>query len=176
MGRDLWESIWSNCPAEAGPLAPSWRDHVQTAFEYFQKGSAVFLGNLCRCSVTLTAKNCFQMFRQKMLCFTLCPLPPILGHWTGPGSGCSLHPPFCCFCTLVRGPWDLQDEPSQLSQLRREMLLNHLSDPFFRLSLVLGCPKLDPEFQVWIHKMKVTWNSYEAFNHPCMKLSMTICR
>lgn len=128
MGRDLWEIIWSNCAAEAGPLSPGWWNYVHTASEYFQKGTTIFLSNLFQSSVTLTAKSCFQIFRQKILCLTSCPLPPIPGHWTM--SGCSLHAPFSCLFTLVRACWDLQDEPSQHSQLRREMPLNHLSDPF----------------------------------------------
>ena len=42
------------------------------------RDSIVILGSLCQCSVTLTVKKCFLMFRGNLLCFILCPLPHVL--------------------------------------------------------------------------------------------------
>lgn len=38
--------------------------------------SAVSLGDLCPCWATLTVPKCSLVFRQHLLCCSLCPLPP----------------------------------------------------------------------------------------------------
>lgn len=40
------------------------------------------LGNLCHCSVTLSIKMCFLMFRKSLRCSSLCPLPLALSLGT----------------------------------------------------------------------------------------------
>jgi len=40
------------------------------------------LGSLCHCSVTHTAEKCFLVFRENILCCSLCPLPLVLALGT----------------------------------------------------------------------------------------------
>ena len=40
------------------------------------------LGNLFQCSIALTVKKYFLMFRGNLLCFSLCPLPLVLSLGT----------------------------------------------------------------------------------------------
>ena len=61
------------------------------------------LGNLLQCSVTLTVKEWFLMFRWNILCFSLWPLPLVLALSTiekalAPSS---LHSPFRYVSTLI---------------------------------------------------------------------------
>jgi len=44
--------------------------------------TTISLGNLCRCSVTLTVKMSFLMFRCDLLCFSLCPVSPVQSQGT----------------------------------------------------------------------------------------------
>ena len=57
--------------------------------------SMTSLGNLCLCSVTLTVKKYFLMFRVNLLGFSLCPLPLVLSLGTAERSlaPSSSHPP-----------------------------------------------------------------------------------
>lgn len=54
------------------------QDRSQTALEYLQGGRLHKLPGmayLCQCSVTLTVKKGFLMFRGNLLGFGLCPMP-----------------------------------------------------------------------------------------------------
>lgn len=135
MERDLCESICSNFPAETWPLTPGWWDPVQCFWIFLERDHNISGQPLP--VLSSSQLKCFQMFRQKVLCFTLRPLHPFPRHGTVSGSGCSLHPPFGDLFTLVRARWDLQDEPFPHSQLRRDMPLNHLSGPFLDSFLCL---------------------------------------
>ena len=66
--------------------------------------SAVSLGNLCQCSVTLTVIKCFLMFRGNLLCFRLCPRPLFLAlNTTGKSlAPFSLQSLFRYLYTLIR--------------------------------------------------------------------------
>lgn len=77
------------------------------------------LGNLCQCSVTLTGKNCFLMFRQGLLCFIWCPLLLFMSLNTAEKTlAPCLYPSFTYLCTLMGFSLSfLQAEQSQLSQL-----------------------------------------------------------
>jgi len=85
-----------------------------------------------QCLVTLSIKKHFLVFRQTLLCFSLCPLPLALSLHTTEKSLAppSLHPSFR-YLSLQASL--LQDEQSQLSQpfLIGEVLqsLNYLSGP-----------------------------------------------
>ena len=51
-----------------------------------------------------TIKKCFPMFKQNLLCFSLCPLSLVLSLDTTLALS-SLHPPFRYLSTLMRSPW-----------------------------------------------------------------------
>ena len=105
------------------------------------------LDNLCQCSVSLTAKQCFLIFRWSHLCFSVCPLPLVLLLDTTEKSlaPSSLHPPFRRLCTLMRFPKPslLQAEQSRLSWplLIGEMLLSlhHLCGPLLDSPQYVSC-------------------------------------
>ncbi|XP_074997864.1 armadillo repeat-containing protein 1 isoform X2 [Calonectris borealis] len=58
--------------------------------------STTSLANLCQCSVTLTVKKCFLLFRGNLLSSSVCPLRLVLSLGTTEKSLAlsSLHPPF----------------------------------------------------------------------------------
>ena len=64
-------------------------------------------GNLCQSLVTLIVKKCFLMFRQSLLCFSLCPLPLVLslGSTEKSLTPSSVHPSCRYLYTLMRYPW-----------------------------------------------------------------------
>lgn len=68
--------------------------------------SITSLDNLCRCSVTLTGKKWFLIFRGKLLHFSLCPSALFLSlGTTGKSLGLSSFPSPCGYlCTLMRSP------------------------------------------------------------------------
>ena len=64
---------------QQGHLELVAQDSVQTALSISKDGdSTASLGSLCPCSVTLTVKKSFLMFRRTLLCFSLCPWPLVL--------------------------------------------------------------------------------------------------
>ena len=75
VGRDLWRS---SCPTpllEQGHLEQGAQEHVQAGFECLQgRDSTASLGSLFHCSVTLTGKKFFLIFRWNFLCSNLWPL------------------------------------------------------------------------------------------------------
>jgi len=87
--------------------------------------SVTSLGNLGQCSVILTMKKRFLMFRQNLLCFSFCPLPPVLSlkrAWP--------HP-FSTFPSDISIHWW---DSSQLSLLQAEQ--SQLSQPFLTEELL----------------------------------------
>ena len=81
------------------------RTGCQGMFCICKVGSSITsLGNLFQCSVTLTVKQCFPMFRWNLLCFSLCPLPLVLSLDTTKKrlASYSLCPPFRYLYKLIR--------------------------------------------------------------------------
>lgn len=77
VGRDFWRSSSSNFLLKQGHLAGSPGQCVQQFLSIYMDGDfTTSLSNLCQCSVILTLKQRFQMFRRNLLCFSLCPLVP----------------------------------------------------------------------------------------------------
>ncbi|KAK2540579.1 hypothetical protein Q9966_004304 [Columba livia] len=72
-----------------------------------------------QCSITLTVKKCFLMFRGNVPCFSLCPLPLVLSLYTTEKSlaPSSLHLPLEYLYTLMRSTraFSRLDSPSSLS-------------------------------------------------------------
>jgi len=110
----------------------------------------------CDSAVILTAKKGF-------LCFSFCPLPPVLslGITEQSPAPTASHPPCRYLLTLMRSPLSLllQAEESQLSQplLTGEMLqsMNQLCGPLLdslQYVYVLRNPELDSVIQVWLHQ------------------------
>lgn len=94
--RDLWNSSGPITLLKQGHLAPVTQNHVQRAFEDLQGQRFHSLsGKPCQCSVTLTGRKCFLMFRGSFLCFNLCPSSLILSLSTTKNNLAlsSLHPP-----------------------------------------------------------------------------------
>ena len=67
----------------------------------------IAVGNLCQCSVTLTVKKCFLIFRKNISFISLSSLPLVvsLGTTGKRFSQSSLDPPFRYLCTLRISPW-----------------------------------------------------------------------
>lgn len=69
---------------------------MSRCFSNISKGvdSTTSIDNLFWCSVTLTVSNCFLMFRWKLLCFSVCPLPLVLSlDTTKKEPGCVFFAP-----------------------------------------------------------------------------------
>jgi len=79
VGGDVWRSSGPIPLLKQGHLEPLAQEHVWTAWSISKDGDpTTSLGKLPQCSVTLTVKKCFLMFRGNLLCFSLCPLPLVL--------------------------------------------------------------------------------------------------
>ena len=139
------EVIWSKLLLKQGHQQQVAQDHVHMPFQYPKDGdSAVSLGNLCQCSVTLTVKKCFLMFRGNLLCFRLCLWS---WHWA-PLKRAWLHP-ICTFpssiCTHWWDPWAFSPPGWAVPALsgfpnRRDAAVPLLSlQPFAALSPVCLC-------------------------------------
>jgi len=99
------------------------------------------LGNLFPCTVTVTGKKCFLMFRGNVLCFSLCSLPLVLSLDTSrkePGSTLFALAVQVFMC---------------IDEICPEPPLDHLHGPLLtslwcvQVSLVLRSPELDaPNF------------------------------
>lgn len=59
--------------------------------------STASLGNLCQCLDTCTVKKCFLMFRWRLLCFSLCPVSPVMAWMKRAWLPSSLHSRFGLF-------------------------------------------------------------------------------
>lgn len=95
------------------------------------------LDNLCQCSTTCTAQQCFPSFRRNLLCSSVCPLSIVLALGTGEKTltPSSPHSPLSTYrhwCDTPETPL-LQTEQSQLPQadLKGEVLqpLNYFCGP-----------------------------------------------
>lgn len=95
--KEPLEFTWYNYSAQAGsPRARLSRTISRWLWNISRDGdSRTNLGSLCQCSVTLTVKICFLMFRQNLVCFSLHPLLLVLSlGTTDKGLGLlSFHPP-----------------------------------------------------------------------------------
>ena len=81
------------------------KDHVQRDLEYFQGWRLLNLsGHPVQCSLTLTMKKGSLVFRQSLLCFTLCPMSLVLSQGTMQKSLASSHHPSQYLYTVMRGP------------------------------------------------------------------------
>jgi len=112
------EAIWSNSPAQARPARAGGPGSCPDGFWISpRRKTTTSLGNLCHCSVTRTVKMCFLMFRQNLLCFSLCLLPLILSLDITEKSPAptSLHLPFRYLYTLI---WIL------ITSLKNQVLSN----------------------------------------------------
>lgn len=107
-------------------------------------------------SVTLRVKKYFLMFRQHLLCFSMCPLPLSLGI-----TGKSLAPPY--FHHPFRYLWILiglffprLSQPFRIGEMLQSLQLPHgpLLDCLLHVlvSLVLRSSELDSALQVWPHQ------------------------
>lgn len=70
------ERLEGICPVHPPQLLRTMSGHVWNVSK--DGDSPTSLGNLCQCSVTLTLKKCFLMFRWDFLYFNLYPLPLLL--------------------------------------------------------------------------------------------------
>lgn len=156
---------WMRLEGISGPQSkPPAEDRLFTTmlskvFNISRDGDSIaFLGNLCQCTVTLTVKKYFLMFRGNPLCFSLCSVLLVLSLGTTeksltdslPFSSClqgyihitKIPPPSLLFTRL--------NEDSHFCFSSWEMLqfFNHLHGPlpdsFQSVNvLVLGSPELN---------------------------------
>lgn len=66
-------------------------------------GSITSWGNLGKCSVTFTVKKVFLVFRENLLCLSVCPGPVTGHHWKS------------CLCALLNFPSDVHADEIPLS-------------------------------------------------------------
>lgn len=94
--KELPEVNWSNIPRSSRATETRWSGTTATQLLSFSKEGDPMstLGHICHCSVTVTAKKGFLVFKGKVFalqCFALCLLP--LGiPWKSLAQS-SLHPP-----------------------------------------------------------------------------------
>lgn len=104
VGMDLWNSSGSNPSAQAESLRAAWPGSCPDGL--WMKGWRlhIYLGNLCQCLVIHRVKKCFLMYSQKLLCFSLCPLPLVLPLGTNEKGQdpLTLHPAFRYLHILIR--------------------------------------------------------------------------
>lgn len=93
FGGHLVQPHWSNRDKVSCPGLCSVRILISLKMEILQ----VLWAN-CQCLTTLTLKKFYILFRQHLLCFSLCPLFPVLSlSITGKSlTPSSFHPPFRC--------------------------------------------------------------------------------
>lgn len=111
VGSKLWRPFSSTPLLKQGHLQQLAQDHAQVAFEVLkiskETDCTTSLGNLYYCSITCKVQNYFLIFRQNLLCTSLCLLPLVLVLGTNKKSlaGFSLHPPpFRHLYPLVTSP------------------------------------------------------------------------
>lgn len=105
------QGAWAEMPLQ-GQLQP--RTVTRWVLSISKGGdSTTSLGNLCQCSVTLIVKKHFPMFRENLLCFSLCPSPPVLGTTEEKSLLCFLHTPLQVFVNIDEMRLD-PPEPSLL--------------------------------------------------------------
>lgn len=86
VGRDLWKPSDLTLLLKQGHLQMVAPSHIWTAFYCLQGWTSASLGSLWQCLVTLTVKNCFLIFRRKLLCVL-----HSLNHVCGPELS-TIHP------------------------------------------------------------------------------------
>jgi len=108
-------------PAQAGSARAGCPGPLSSQVLSISTGgnSTTSLGNLCQCFITLTVEKCCLVFRRNLLCFSLCPLPPVPSQDTTENSPApSSFPPIRCLHTGIAPLSCLfQAEQSHLSQL-----------------------------------------------------------
>lgn len=99
--------VTSPTPLKQGHLELLAHDQVRLGFGCLQ-GMRLhnFSGKLCQCSATFKVEMCFLLFRQSLLCLSMCPLPSDLAMDTTEMSlAPSSFPPIKYLYTLLRRTW-----------------------------------------------------------------------
>lgn len=107
VGSHLWRSS-GPLPPQAGPHRASCQGPCSDGFLniYTDGDPTASLGNPCQCSITLTVKKCFLVFKWNLMCFSSCLVPFVLSLGTternlAPSSS---FPLIRCLHTLGRSP------------------------------------------------------------------------
>ena len=123
-------SNWSSLPAQAGPLFKLSQLPRKSRWLHNNckdGDSTTSLSNLWQCSVTLTVKTCFLVFRLDLLCFILNPLSLVLSQGTTEKSLAPFpsFPPIRCLDTRRRFLWPFSSPDWTVSVLSA---FPHVSD------------------------------------------------
>lgn len=161
--------IWSNLLLKKSHVEHVVQDCIHMASEYLQQWKLHILSwQPVQCSVTLTVKICFLMFRRSLLCFSLCLLLLVLSTRSR-NLSLSSYSHHQVLAHIAKVPLNLSsrlNNPSSLDLSSKERCSSPRTDDLQvifvtfpwsppSMSLVLGSPALDPALQVWLHQCYV---------------------